>query len=248
MLCPCCGEKITVDVLECGCGARFVGNPLDHTPVRIQRLGSAMSAVVSFAVVVALALIFTKYLAFAGVLVAWSARRAMQLARRNPEWYGGYRTAAATLVVTLVTGAVAAGLGIAYLPQYLENRKVRQNAATHAAFLHIENIAEDYKQKYGSYPPDIMAIRKAATDALPSDYWENEIQYQSYTEAIAINTEDRRDKSPKVIGLPVNNFELRSAGPDEKMGTDDDIIMRDGVFLTNAETKAESVVQGASSK
>jgi hypothetical protein len=217
-----------------------------------------MSAVMLFVIVVVSALVFTKYLAFAGVLVVWSARRAMRLARRDPEWYGGYRTAAATLVVTLAAGAVAGGFGIAYIPKYLENRKMRQEAATRAAFLHLAGMVEEYKQKYHGYPD---TIAEAITEPLPTDYWENEIEYHSWGEGIAINTEGMRGKdikeaaaeqspnlaainakdirgkdikgrSPKVVGFTFNNFELRSAGPDEKMGTDDDIIMRDGVFLT----------------
>ncbi|MCI0488086.1 MAG: hypothetical protein L0229_15970 [Blastocatellia bacterium] len=241
MLCPCCGNEITVGVPECSCGARFVGNPLDEAPVKIQRLGPAMSAIALFVIVAASALIFTKYLAFAGVLVLWSARRAMRLARRDPEWYGGYRTAAATLVVTLAVGTVASGFGIAYIPRYLENRKISQTAATRAAFLHLARIAEDYKKENGSYPGDIRAIREVTTEPLPKDYWENEIDYQGNTGEIA-------GRLPGVTKVYINNFELRSAGPDEKMGTDDDIIMRDGIFLTDSEAKKQSVVQGASAK
>jgi hypothetical protein len=30
MLCPCCGGEISVDARQCGCGGRFVGDPLDY--------------------------------------------------------------------------------------------------------------------------------------------------------------------------------------------------------------------------
>jgi len=54
--------------------------------------------------VITACLIATKWLAFAAVLVIWSARRAVRLAKNDPDWYGGYKTATAMLVVTVVGG------------------------------------------------------------------------------------------------------------------------------------------------
>lgn len=241
MLCPCCGSDIEPGTPACNCGARFVGEPFDEAPVKVQRLGLPMLAVALLALVVTASLVFTKYLAFAGVLVIWSARRAMNLARHEPDWYGGYRTAAATLVLTLVAGAVAGGYGIAYIPDYLENRRMRQEAATRATLLNVGRMAEEYKRKYGAYPPDELEIKKTTGEPLPTDYWENAIKYQSERDELA-------GKSPGVTEVRAKSFELRSAGPDEKMGTDDDIIMRDGIFLTAAEAKLRSPMQGTAAK
>ncbi len=237
MLCPCCGNEISLAAFECACGARFVGEPVNEALVKVPRLGPVMMATMMLLVVIAGALIITKYLAFAGVLVIWSSRRAMRLARSEPAAYGGLRVATATLVVSVAACAVAASFAVAHIPRFLENRQIKQTAATQASIYHVVNILEAYKHKYGSYPPNDLAIRKVINESLPADYWMHTIEYHSYTEAIA-------DRSP-TASLPIANFELRSAGPDEKMGTDDDIIMRDGVFLPSDEVVKRSIVQGA---
>ena len=136
MLCPCCGGNLFRSSQECGCGARFVGEPLDETPLKVQRLGPAMTSVALLALVVVAALVATKWLAFAAVLVIWSAWRAVRLARRDAEWYGGYKTAATTLTVTIMGGAVLAAYGIAHIPKALENYKTRQIAATQSVMYH----------------------------------------------------------------------------------------------------------------
>lgn len=228
MLCPCCGDKIKLAARECNCGARFVGNPLDDAPIKVQRLGPAMIAVLSFAAVVGATLVITKFFAIAAIAVIWASWRATRLARRDPESYGGYRTAAAMLVVTIIGGVIASAYAAAYVPRLLENRRLRQVAATSAAFHHMAGLLEEYKQAYGSYPRNTQELKKAINESLPSDYWRKSINYQSYTDSIA-------DSKAGGVGINFRNFELRSAGPDEKMGTDDDVIMRDGIVLSGAE-------------
>ena len=233
MLCPCCGNGIPLGASQCRCGARFVGEPLDETPFKVQRLGPVMVAVGLFAAVVGASLIITKWLAFAGLLVIWAARRARRLARQQPEGFGGYRTATATLIATLVAGAVASGYTVAYIPKFLEDRQQKQAAHTRAEFYRVAGMLEAYKRKYGSYPSTPQDYGKAIDEQMPIDFWENGITYQGYTEALV--------QSPGMSTISIANFELRSAGADEIEGTDDDIIMRDGIFFTNAEIKRQPV-------
>jgi hypothetical protein len=240
MDCPCCGVSITLGVPQCKCGARFVGAPLDETPLKVQRLGPAMVSVVSLAIVVGISLAFTKWLAFAAVMVIWSSWRAVKLARKNPEWYGGYRTATATLTVTIIASAVLGAYGMSRIPIALENRRIRQIAATQALCYHVKVLLEDYKRTYRSYPKNAQEYEKAIGESLPMDYWEQSIKYQSYTDAIADGT---NPASLGRTGLPFNNFELRSAGPDGKLGTDDDVIMVDGIFFQNSEVKKQPAVR-----
>jgi hypothetical protein len=245
MLCPCCGGNMRLGAARCVCGARFVGEPLSEPAVKVQRFGPAITPLVLLAIVVGAALIFTKFLALAAVLVVWAARRAMRLASRDPQAYGGYRTAAATLVVTLAAGAVSIGFTIAYIPRYLKNREARGPAYTQSCMYRTWKLLDDYKRKYGSYPPDEQAVKEFIPEPLPRDYWNKTISYQAYTEAIAEVTKDPRGRGgSRIKNIAINNFELRSAGPDEKLLTEDDIIMRDGIFYTSAEVKKQSVVQG----
>lgn len=238
MLCPCCGVTVLRGAPQCGCGARFVGEPLDETPIKVQRLGPAMTSVALLALVVVAALVATKWLAFAAVLVMWSAWRALRLAKRDAEWYGGYKTAAATLAVTIAGSAALAAYGIAHIPQAFENYRLRQVAATQASMYHVANQLEEYKRTvgFGSYPPNTQEFKKAIGESLPADYWDRTIKYQSYPGAIA-------DRSIETTVIQFINFELRSAGPDGIIGTDDDVVMRDGILFTNSEVKNQPVVQ-----
>jgi hypothetical protein len=238
MLCPCCGGTVVRTAVQCGCGARFVGEPLDEIPIKVQRLGPAMTSVALLALVVTAALVATKWLAFAAVVVIWSAWRAMRLARRDSEWYGGYKTAVATLSVTIAASAVLAAYGVAHIPQAFENYRLRQIAATQASMYHVANQLEEYRRtvSHGAYPSTTQEFKKAIGESLPADYWEQSIKYQSYIAPVA-------DGSLGASLFSANNFELRSAGPDGIIGTDDDIIMRDGIFFTNSEIKNQPVVQ-----
>ena len=235
MLCPCCGSDMLLGAFDCRCGARFVGEPLGDPAVKLQRFGPAVTAVALLAIVVAAALLFTKFLALAAVLVVWAARKAMRLARRDPENYGGYRTAAATLAVTLTAGAILGGLAIAGIPKLIRDREAKETAGTCAPIIRYQQLIEEYRVQTGSYPLDEATVKRFISESLPRDYWNKAIAYQGRTDYTASST--RR------TGIQINNFELRSAGPDEKLETDDDIVMIDGIFYSNAEAKKKSVMQ-----
>jgi len=241
MLCPCCGSNMLLGAFDCRCGARFVGEPLSDPAVKVQRFGPAVTAVALLAMVVAAALLFTKFLALAAVLVIWAARKAMRLAQRDPESYGGYRTAAATLIVTLTAGAVFGGLAIAGIPRLLRDREDKRTAATCAAMYRYYQMIEEYRLKYPSYPVDEPAVKRLISESLPRDYWNKAIAYQGRTDAMA-GTQTQR------TGIQISNFELRSAGPDEKLGTEDDIVMIDGIFYTNSEARKKSVMPKTSNR
>ena len=238
MLCPCCGRTISRVDNQCGCGARFVGEPLDETPVKVQRLGPVMTSVALLLLTVTAGIAVTKWLAFAGVLVIWAAWRAVRLAKRDSEQYGGYKTAAATLAVSIAAGATLAGYGIARIPQAWDNYLVRQTAFTQSEMHHVATLLEEYKRANGAYPKDAQEFKKVLGESLPADYWERTIKYQGKIGDIA-----ERKESIQKTGLPLNNFELRSAGPDGIIGNDDDIVMRDGIFLTISEMKRLPVTQ-----
>ena len=238
MLCPCCGGAVLRGAVECGCGARFVGEPLDEKPIKVQRLGPAMTSVALLALVVMLSLAATKWMALAAPLVIWSAWRAMRRAKTDPEWYGGYKTAVTTFTVTTVAGAMLATYGIAHIPQAIENYKLRRIAATEAAMYHYANALEEYKRTIGkgsSYPTNSQEFRKALGEAPPTDYWDQSLKYESLIGKLAEKAGD-----PVVS---TSSFELRSAGPDGIAGTDDDIIMRDGIIIRGADIKDQKLAQ-----
>jgi hypothetical protein len=241
MLCPCCGKETALGARECGCGARFVGQPLDDEPIKVKRFGPVANALLLMLIVVGAMLLITKWAALAITAIIWASWRAVKLARREPDWYGGYRTAMAALVIAIIGNIIAGGYAVTRIPKYFDDLETRRIAATHSSMYHVASLLEDYKRAYGSYPRNLQEFKKVVAEALPADYWNKSIKYQSYTEAIA-------DGSIVRTGLPFNNFELRSAGPDAKEGTDDDIIMRDGAFFTGAEIKKQPIVRNSSDR
>lgn len=245
MLCPCCGAQIALGIASCGCGARFVGTPFDETPVKIRRFGPAMTAALLLVLAVSLTAILTKWLAALALVPAWFALRALRLEKSDPSGYAGRRVAVATLTLAIVGGVGMAAYGIGHIPRAMENYRVRRAAATEATMHHIAAILEDYRAAHGGYPDSMAAYRKLLNGEVPADYWEKAIRYQSYPEPVASNEDPR---APRKTPLQYSTFELRSAGADGIEGTDDDIIMRDGVFFTAAELKKLPAVRTSSDR
>jgi len=218
--------------LGCSCGARIVGDPLGETPFKVRRYGPVMIAVAAVTAVGASALIFSSWLALGAILPILLSRRALLLAKRNPELYGGYKTATASLALTLLAAAALSSYAIVRIPDYLEKRKVRAQAAQQAIMLHIAVLLELYRTKNGSYPRDLESIKAEMEGwSLPPDFWTRSIKYRPYTEQVAATSLHKGGDPP--IGVVYNDFELRLAGPDESLGTQDDIFMRDGIFYPN---------------
>jgi hypothetical protein len=235
MLCPCCGSKIAKEARDCGCGARFVGEPLSENQFKVRRYGPVVTALFLLVIVAVSSQMFSRWAMIAAAAVVWAAWRAMRLARRDRELYGGYRTSVATLAVAVTGSLVAATYGVTRIPHYLESRRFRQTTLTQASMYRIAGLLEKYKRAYGSYPRNAEEVKKVFGEALPADYWDRAIKYQSYTEALA-------DGSIGLSGISFNSFELRSPGADGKEGTDDDIIMRNGLFYTNAQASKRPVI------
>jgi hypothetical protein len=249
MLCPCCGGQIALGIKACACGARFVGPPLDETPIKMRRFAPAMTALLLLVLAIGLTALLTKWLTPLALVPAWYALRALRLEKGDPAGYGGRRIAATTLVLALGGSTGMAAYGISYIPRALENYSIRRVAATQAVIHHVAAIIADYKATTHSYPKDMAELRKILPGDMPADYWEKTIRYQSYPEALADSR--LRNDNPRVLGnatIQYNNFELRSAGADGIEGTDDDIIMRDGVFFTNAEIKKLPSVRTSSDR
>src|SRR5205085_4332736 len=194
---------------------------------------------------VMLTAIATKWLAPLALVPAWFALRAMRLEKSDPAGYGGRRAAAATLALAMVGSVGMATYGISYIPRAVENYRVRRAAATEATMHHIVAILEDYKAANNSYPKDMAELKKLLNGEMPADYWEKTIRYQSHLEPLARNDGLLTPGKPPI---QYSTFELHSAGPDGIEGTDDDIIMRDGVFYTSAEIKKLPAVRTSSDR
>jgi hypothetical protein len=241
MLCPCCGGDINLDAVECNCGARFVGAPLDEKPVQIKSYGHVMNTFGLLAVMITAALVFTKFFALGALPVIWYTWRSLKLSRNNPEQFGGYTVLAPTFALTLIASFVIAGLTISYIPRFLENRQTRIKATTEAGMRQDAAIIEAYQAaNNGTVPRTEQELRNFSKEQLGRDYWGHSIRYVGSIERIATVNNPNNKGSAQAQGLGFYNYELRSNGPDEQPNTDDDIIMKDGVIYTAAELRAQN--------
>jgi len=253
MLCPCCGSEIATESHECGCGARFVGAPLDEKPIKVtlKSYGQVMNATGLLAAFTAATFLFTKFFALGAILIIWYTWRVIKRTRRQPEVYGGYRVATAILVVTLIAGIAAIALTITNIPTMMQRKAIRRAAATQAAMYQVKYQLDEYNRVHGTYPLNAQEYARATNQSIPLDFWQHQIKYTSFTESIASAAPVSSNGSVRVrpgSGLSLNNFELRSNGPDEIPNTDDDIIMRDGVFYTAAELTNQITVRPSAKK
>jgi len=229
MLCPCCGKRIELGVGECSCGARFVGEPLSQ-PFKIRRYEPVLTALVLMALTAGGIYYISRWAALGVALFLLATWRAVRITRRDRDGFGGYRAAVAMLAVAIIASVISAVYGINRFSHYLEVRRLRQVAATQSAMYHVASFLENYKRTYGSYPRNEEEIKKVSGESLPLDCWDQSIAYQSYTEALA-------DGSVRINGISFSSFELRSAGADGVEGTGDDIIMRNGLFISGSQVK-----------
>lgn len=243
MLCPCCGYEMRLGARACRCGARIVGELALEPIAKVQRLGPATLALSLFVAVALAAAVWTLWAATAGLLVILSARRAVLLARRDREGYGGLGVATAVLVAASIGGATLAGYAIGRIPLALQKRQLAQEAATTSAFYELANALADYKAKNGYYPRNDETLKRFLGRSLPRDYWDQTISYEGRSDVAEANLGNRRGRIPRVGSLQFDSFELKSLGPDGIAGSSDDIVMRDGVFYTSPEVIEKPLVR-----
>ena len=239
MLCPCCATRMQPGAIVCSCGARIVGDPLGGTPFRVRRYGPVMIAVGATTAVTTAALLFSSWLALAAVFPILLSNRAFRLAKRDPALYGGYRTAAGSLALCLIASFTLVSYAIVGISDFLEKREIRERAAEQARGLHVAGLLEQYRAQHdGSYPATLEPIREKDNGSLPAEFWSKMIRYEPQYGPIAARG--------GLGSVQVSDFELRLAGPDGIMGTEDDIVMRDGIFYSNPDPiKAPSAKEPA---
>jgi hypothetical protein len=94
----------------------------------------------------------------------------------------------------------------------------------------------EYKEKYGTYPGNLFRLQLEKDKPLDvTDHWENKLDYQTSSE-IAADSKSEVNQSPMVF----NQYQIVSPGPDGKMGTDDDMVMRDDIIVSPTRTDIQT--------
>jgi type II secretory pathway pseudopilin PulG len=188
-----------------------------------------------------------KWLLVVALLAVILAVRAWRSVQQDPRHFGGQRLALvafslSTLLIIAVLGYIAAGI-----PKYLRTNVEKERAATRAQLYQVAIKLRQYKRLHGSYPPSLSALQVLATQSLVfKDRWDNTLRYQATTELAAEAGPNTRPlvmleeaEQANVIGF--NQYQLVSPGPDNKLGTADDLVMTDDVIVDPSQVRIQPV-------
>lgn len=189
------------------------------------------------------------------ILVLWGCRRLYRSIMQSPSRFcglryarRGYFAAASVLLMILVL------IGIT-VPDRLDQRKVGIEAGLKAHGYRIARAQLDYQKEFETLPSHLSDLKRlpdpdgslaAALIILDEGGYKPSAELAAATSkkprplrgAVILNaSSDTADDVP-TERISFTNYELRMPGPDKLMGTEDDLIMRDGYFDT---TKASDI-------
>ncbi|HEY0376292.1 MAG TPA: hypothetical protein VGC87_04980 [Pyrinomonadaceae bacterium] len=194
-----------------------------------------------------------KWVAIPAALFAiWTGALICRSIRRNPQRFLWARVARSGLWSAVTVAVLIATLISITVPERLRQRELRQEASIYAQGYTIQRALLDYRARYGTLPATLDELRRLpdldssiATALVGID----STAYSPGAELAALPKKKSRslrgsalrnaslrttDDAPEG-GLSFTRYELRLPGPDNKMGTEDDWAMRDGVITKPVE-------------
>lgn len=194
----------------------------------------------------------------AAIVALWSGRLLIRSIKTSSARFGGLRLARAGFVVSaLVTLLIATLIGIT-VPTRLERRQWGIEAGYYAQAYTIQLALLKYRDLHGTLPSAVMdlnelpdpdgAIAAALSRLDPTGYKATALlasATKAKSRSIRVDAIRNSTASPGADvllgnGLSFTNYELRLPGEDKILGTDDDLIVRDGVITPVADPSGAS--------
>ena len=195
------------------------------------------------------------------ILVLWGCRKVYRSMTEAPERFCGLRYARSGLIASLlVPGLIAVLIGVT-VPDRLRQRQDRIVAEATAPGLTLARALYEYQVQFGTLPTDLKDLtRLPDTDgSIAVALAKLDVSgYKATADLAALPTKKPRPLRGAVIvnaslnsttddlateGISFTNYELPLAGADKVFGTDDDLIVIDGVI-----SKASEVVRRTTAK
>ena len=188
----------------------------------------------------------------ATVFALWTGVLVCRSIRRNPHRFLWARVARGGLWSAITVAVLIITLIAITVPERLRQMELRQEASIYAQGYTIQRALLDYRARYGTLPaaldelkrlPDADGSIAAALAGIDS------AAYSPGAELAALPKKKTRslrgsalrnaslrstDDAPEG-GLSFTRYELRLPGPDNKLGTEDDWAMRDGLIIKRVE-------------
>jgi type II secretory pathway pseudopilin PulG len=191
-----------------------------------------------------------KWIAIPTTIIAlWAGSLICRSIRRNPKRFMWGQVAHSGLWAVIVVAVLIATLIGITVPERLYQRELREEAAIYAQGYTIQRALLDYRARYGSLPATLDELGNklpdpdhSIADALAGI---NAAAYSPGADLAALPKKKSRslrgsalrnaslrstDDAPEG-GLSFTRYEMRLPGPDNKLGTEDDWMMRDGVII-----------------
>ena len=204
------------------------------------------------------------------VLVLWGARKIYRSMLESPERFCGIRYAKAGYMVSASVPVVIVALIGMTIPERLNQRRLAIEAEHYAHGYAIDRALFEYQAKFGKgqNPVDLADLRQLpdpdgsigrALDSLnidPKDY--SKVYRPSADVAAALPKLERRptvikashveSAEPIADGLAFNRYSLQLPGPDKLYGTEDDLIVRDGMITKASDSPKTAIITSATTK
>lgn len=186
-------------------------------------------------------------------LVLWGSRKLYRSMLQAPTKFCGLRYARSGLLASAFVPVLIAVLIGVTVPNRLQQREDRMDASVKAPGLTIARAQVEYQIQFGTLPTDpndlarlpdkdgSIAAALASVDLtgykVTADLAALPTKKPQLRGAVILNASvnSPTDDSPQE-GLSFTNYELPMAGVDKVMGTDDDLILRDGIIYKVSET------------
>jgi len=196
-----------------------------------------------------------KFIAIPATIIAlWGGLKIYRSMMKSPARFCGLRYAKAGLVASaLVPVLIAVLIGVT-VPERLRQRQDGLQAAANALAYRVARAQMEYNARFGTYPAELKDWRRlpdadgsiaAALSILDAS------GYKPSADLAALPKQKSRNLRGAVIrnasldtatddspgeGLSFTNYDLPLPGADKLLGTDDDLIVRDGVILKVSES------------
>lgn len=179
------------------------------------------------------------------LLVFFGSRKLYRSVQESPDRFCGLGHARRGYIASVAVPLMILILIGATVPDRLKQRSDRIDAENKAIGYGFDRASFQYKQKFGTYPSDTNDLKRLPDPDGSIAALLREIEgaeYKASAEVAAVPTKKPQRLRGAVIrnasldteepineGLSFTDYELRLPGHDKQLGTDDDMIVRDGI-------------------
>ena len=197
------------------------------------------------------------------IAVLWSSARIIRSIKNGSDRFIGLRVARAGFATSaMVTVLIATLIGIT-IPVRLERRQWAIEAATNAPYYTLARAQLEYRDLHGTLPSQEDLVKELGTLPDPDGSIAEALRsldvsmYEAGTVLAAASTKSKSLPRGTAIrnaatganpttdhGVSFTHYKWRLPGEDKILGTDDDVILQDGLIMKVSDLPSSSALTG----